>query len=427
MYRRRIGLLLAGLVLLTVSLAGCGGKSPLLSHGASTRTGSVPPSPSEKTTVTGSSPAGAAQSVAGRTPEQLGFPSIATKNTTRVPGASAVENAAAVALAVFPSAAPGTHPAAVALAPTDDWQAAVAAASLMAPPLRAPLLLSGAGSLPTPTSTALSALAPVGETLPALKGAQVMTVGDAPAPKGLKSVPVSGSDPFALAAGIDALEARARGRESIGVIIASADQPAYAMPAAGLAAESGVPILYVHAGSIPAATAHALRAHHHPHIYVLGPPSVISDSVVGSLGRFGTVKRVGADGPGANSVAFAEYRDPACTYGQACVHVPHSFGWAIRSPGHAYVLINAADPLEAAAAAPLSASGGYGPQLLVEDPNTLPKAVLNYFLNYATPGYTQEGPTAAVYNHAWLIGDRRQITLAVQAQVDSLLEAVPQR
>jgi hypothetical protein len=53
--------------------------------------------------------------------------------------------------------------------------------------------------------------------------------------------------------------------------------------------------------------------------------------------------------------------------------------------------------------------------------------VLNYFLNYATPGYAQEGPTAAVYNHAWLIGTLHDISLGVQAQVDSLLEAVPQR
>jgi hypothetical protein len=126
-------------------------------------------------------------------------------------------------------------------------------------------------------------------------------------------------------------------------------------------------------------------------------------------------------------VAFAGYRDPRCPIDKPCGHIPHSFGWAIRSPGHAYVLMGAADPLVAAAAAPLSSSGGYGPQLLLEDPKTLPRAVLNYFLDYATPGYNQQGPTAAVYNHAWLIGTRRQISLAVQAQVDSLLEVVAQK
>jgi hypothetical protein len=91
------------------------------------------------------------------------------------------------------------------------------------------------------------------------------------------------------------------------------------------------------------------------------------------------------------------------------------------------VLIDASSTLDAAAAAALSGSGSYGPQLLVVDPNTLPQSVLSYFLNFATPGYTGEGPTAAVYNHAWLIGGLGEISAAVQAQVDSLLEAVPQQ
>ena len=144
------------------------------------------------------------------------------------------------------------------------------------------------------------------------------------------------------------------------------------------------------------------------------------------LRKYGPVKRVGATGPAANSVAFAVYRDPACAYAQACAHVPGSFGWAMRSPGHGYVLLNSKRPLDAAAAAPLSASGDYGPALLVDDPSNLPKPVLNFFLDYATPGYTQEGPTAAVYNHGWVIGDRSAISVSVQAQMDSLLEVVPQ-
>jgi len=160
---------------------------------------------------------------------------------------------------------------------------------------------------------------------------------------------------------------------------------------------------------------------------VLGPSSVIPDTLLAQLRKYGTVKRVGASGPAANSVEFAAYRDPPCQYGQPCAHVPGSFGWALRSPGHGYVLVNASRPLDAAAAAPLSASGSYGPQLLLENPSTMPQSVLNYFLNYATPGYTQEGPTAAVYNHGWVIGDASAITVPVQAQLDHLLEVVPQK
>ena len=146
-----------------------------------------------------------------------------------------------------------------------------------------------------------------------------------------------------------------------------------------------------------------------------------------SLRKYGSVKRVGGPDPASNSVAFAIYRDPPCPYGQPCAHVPGSFGWAMRSPGHGYVLLNSSRPLDAAAAAPLSASGDYGPQLLVETASKLPAPVLNYFLDYATPGYTQEGPTAAVYNHGWVIGDTSAITVPVQAELDNLLEVVPQK
>ncbi len=363
-------------------------------------------------------------SKAAQAAQKLGFPTLATKNTTRVAGADPIADAAGVALAVFPSAAPGTHPSAVTIAPSDDWPAAVAASVLMAPPIHAPVLLSGSGSLPPATADALSTLAPTGSG--AAGGAQVIRVGAVPAVSGLHSATVNGTDPFALAAGIDHFASAVAGRASNAVVIASVTNPAYAMPAAGWAAESGDPVLFVNAARVPAATRQALLSHQKPHIYVLGPPSVISDAVMAQLGRYGTVKRVSGADPGANSVAFAVYRDPPCPFAQPCAHVPNSFGWALRSPGHGYVLLNASRPLDAAAAAALSGSGDYGPDLVVDDPSTLPKAVLKYFLDYATPGFTQEGPTAAVYNHGWVIGDQTAISLAVQAEVDRLLEAIPQ-
>ncbi len=355
--------------------------------------------------------------------QQLGFPSTATKNTTRVPGADPVADAAGVALAVYPSAAPGTHPRAVVLAPSSDWQAALAASVLMAPPVRAPMLLSSSDSLPAATSVALKKLAPTGSG--AVGGAQLIRVGGVPTVSGMHATSISGSAPYSLAAGIDRFFTAVTGRPSSDVVIASAAQPAYAMPAAGWAAESGDPILFV-GSSIPTATRNALLAHHHPHIYVLGPPSVVDATVAHELAKYGTVKRVGAADPAANSVAFAEYRDPACPFGQPCAHIPGSFGWAIRSPGHGYVMLNANRPLDAAAAAPLSSTGDYGPQLLVDNASTLPRPVLNFFLNYATPGFTQEGPTVAVYNHGWMIGDPSAISVPVQAEIDNLLQAVPQ-
>jgi Cell wall binding domain 2 (CWB2) len=369
-----------------------------------------------------------AQGIPASTPkaaQKIGFPAVATKNTTRVAGGDPTVDAAAVALAVYPSSGPGTHPQVVTIAPTDNWQAAIASAVLMAPPVKAPILLSGSSSLPTATADALDELAPTGSG--SVGGAQVIRVGDVPKPSGLRSEAISGGDPYSLAAAIDRFASAAAGKTSSDVVVASADQPAYAMPAAGWAAESGDPILFVNSSGVPAPTQSALLAHQHPHIYVLGPASVIPDSVLKSLRKYGDVKRVGAEDPAANSVAFASYRDPPCKFGQPCAHVPGSFGWALRSPGHGYLLVNANRPLDAAASAPLSASGQFGPQLLVNSADSMPKPVLDYFLNYATPGFTQEGPTAAVYNHGWVIGDPSAISIGVQAEMDNLLEAVPQK
>lgn len=400
-----------GLLCACAALAGCGG-------GGGTKLIDVSP-PSN------SGPALGAQSGTPIANPKLGFPALATKNTTRVAGADPIADAAGVALAVYPSAGPGTHPGAVTIAPTDDWQAAIASAVLMAAPIRAPVLLSGRSSLPSVTAAALRALAPTGAG--ATGGVQVISVGGTPSPSGVRSASIAGKDPYALAAAIDRFATAASGKASPDVVIASGADPAYAMPAAGLAAESGAPILFVNSTGVPEPTRQALLSPQKPHIYVLGPPSVIPAGVLRQLRKYGPVKRVGASDPAANSVAFAAYRDPPCVRGQACAHVPRSFGWAIRSPGHGYVLIDSHRPLDAAAAAPLSASGAYGPQLLLDSPSTLPSSVTNYFLNYATPGYTQEGPTAAVYNHGWVIGDPSAISVSVQAFVDNLLEAVPQK
>ncbi len=377
------------------------------------------------TLITGPAPQGSVESKTPQAAQKLGIPAVATKNTTRVGGGDPIADAAGVALAVYPSSGQGTHPTAVTIAPTDDWQAAIASSVLMAAPIRAPILLSGSSSLPSATADALNTLAPTGSG--SIGGAQAILIGDVPKPGHLHTVSISGSDPYALAAGIDRFASAARGSAPSAVVIAPGDNASFAMPAAGWAAESGDPVLYVNHSGVPAPTRQALLSHQKPNIYVLAPSSVIPGSVVAQLRKYGTVKRISAADPISSAVTFAAYRDPPCVYGQPCAHVPGSFGWAMRSPGHGYVLLNTSRPLDAAASAPLSASGDYGPQLLVQSASTLPTQVLNFFLNYATPGYTQEGPTAAVYNHGWVIGDPNAISVSVQAEMDHLLEVVPQK
>src|SRR6476659_41266 len=54
-------------------------------------------------------------SSSSQTPEALGYPGVATNNPTRIGGSDPTSNAAAVALAVFPSTTPAQRPAAVTL------------------------------------------------------------------------------------------------------------------------------------------------------------------------------------------------------------------------------------------------------------------------------------------------------------------------
>jgi hypothetical protein len=402
-------------VLAAALLAGCGGGLGPLNGSAHNKTStgsqvSLPPAPS--------TPGGG-----GAPTQKLSFPAVATKNTTRVAGADAAADAAAVALAVYPSAVSGTHPPAVVLAPSGDWQAAIAASALMAPPIRAPLLFSGPTTLPTASSQALRILAPSGDK--AANGAQVIRVGPVASPPGLRPVAIAGTDPYTLAANIDRFLATADGRPSINIVIASSTDPAYAMPAAGWAAESGEPVLFIDGATIPPVTQQELLIHHHPHLYVLGPPSVIPDSTLAQLRKYGTVKRVSGSDPVRNAIAFAEYRDPPCPSAQQCLHLPGSFGWAMTTPGHGYVIENATRPLDAAAASALSGSGSYGPVLLVSRANVLPSALLAYLCTYALPGYSKYGPTQAFYDHVWMIGDTNAISVAAQAAIDAAVEIRP--
>ena len=340
-----------------------------------------------------------------KAPASLGFPVFATKNTTRIGGADPVADAAASARAVYPAVTPVQRPAAVVLVDQHDWRAAVAASVLMAPPIRAPILLSDGTSMPSATADALMALAPSGSE-PA-GGAQVIRVGNVARPKGLKTTDLVGRDDDELARAIDAFQASARGASADSVVLASADRPEFALPAAAWAAKSGDPVLYAHRDTLPPATRAAIAAHQQPRIYVLGPSSVISPKVTRVLRTLGTVIRVGGTDAAANSVAFARYADSG-------------FGWGVVDPGHGLVFANPSRPADAAAAAPLSASGTYGPLLLVDPKGALPKPVADYLLDIQ-PGYSRD-PTRGVYNHGWIVGDDKAVSVATQAQIDSLLE-----
>ncbi|HMD52917.1 MAG TPA: cell wall-binding repeat-containing protein [Solirubrobacteraceae bacterium] len=350
---------------------------------------------------------------------QQGAVSLSTRNTTRLGGVDVAEDAAAVARTVYPGLTAETRPRAVVLASEADWTAALAASVLASSPIGAPLLYSEGETLPEVTRRTLEAVRPTG--LSGLGGAQVIQVGTNATVGGLTVHAVPVGEPAETAAAIERLlVAAAGGTSPHRVIVLAANAPrAMQMPAAGLAAQSGAPILFVTRSRVPIATAGVLASLHRPSIYVVGAASV-GARTLGDLRRFGPVATVsegtpaGTDPASANAIAVSRFTDGV-------------FGWGVKQPGHGLAFANSSRPLDAPAAAPLSASGDYAPLLLLEAADQVPPALAAYLVDIQ-PGYTsayQFGPARSAYNHGWLIGDEAAISAVTQAELDSLLETTP--
>jgi hypothetical protein len=344
-----------------------------------------------------------------------GTAATATRNTTRLGGASAVSTAAAVARAAYPGLSADTRPQAVAIADVSNWPEALAASALASAPLGAPLLYAEGRSLPRASEQALRAMRPTGSG--ALGGAQLLLLGSSiEAPAGYSARGSAPADAYSLAVSIAKLLSIARGSAPHQAIVVNADgPPALAMPAAGLAAQSGAPILFVSSAGVPAATAGELESLGRPSIYTVGS-TAIGERTLAELQRFGSVTRAevhsGEDAtPAGNAIAVARFADG-------------SFGWGVREPGHGLAFANATLPFDAPAAAILSATGDYAPLLLLDDPTGVP-GVLSTYLNDIRPASPHSQPVKGVYNHGWLIGDERAISASTQAELDAALEISP--
>jgi ell wall binding domain 2 (CWB2) len=346
-------------------------------------------------------------------PTDLGFPAFATSNTTRVAGADSAAVAAGVALAVFPSAGAVDGPNAVTVAPADDWAAGIAAASLVGDPVGAPILLSDGEELPELTALALDSLDPQGSA--ETDGRQAFTVGGAPEPDGLRTTTIEGANAAELGAEVALLRERLTGEEPAHLLIATSDDPAFAMPAASWAARSGDPVLFAQRNSVPAATLNVIERFGDAPVYLLGPERVITAKAEREIDEAtkAPVRRAGeGDDPVANAIAFARYVDG-------------TFGWNINDPGHGFVIANSSRPADAAAAAALSGSGTWGPLLLTDDAESLPADLESYLLDMK-PGY-EDDPTRAVYNHLWIAGDESAVSVDFQVEVDQIAEVAPIR
>jgi hypothetical protein len=344
--------------------------------------------------------------------EKLGFPSTATRNTVRVGGSDTVADAAGVAGALYPATGDSDRPTAIVLVDQNDWATAISASVLVGRPIGAPILLTDGSNMPAVTQDVLDRLKPKGSDLS--KDAQVIRVGRGVArPDGYKTALIEGKDEFQRAAAVDRFFSAARGRPSNDVVLFSAEKPEFAMPAAAWAARSGDAALPVRRDAIPAPILKTLRQHSRPNVFVLGPESVISKSVLRQLKKdklARDVKRI--EGPTAveNAIAFARYEKG-------------DFGWGVVVPGYNFTLASTTRPADAAAAAALGTRGVFAPLVLSDDPAVLPPKLEEYFLS-VQPGYEQD-PSQAVYNRAWVLGDDKAVSVKQQAQLDQLTELIP--
>ncbi len=341
----------------------------------------------------------------------LGFPVVATRNTTRIASGDPVQISIAAALASYPTTGPGTPPNAVTIVNADQWQAGVVAASLSAAPIGSPILLAPSGTLSEEGLAALRQFDPTGS--PTTGENRVFAVGKVAPPSDFEVKKVGGSEPAKLAANVAELKARILSGPPAAFVIVSSEDPEFASPAATWAARSGDVVLFTGTDEVPQETIDVLKdkANADVPIFVLGPPETVSADALERIDKAGGfVERVSGSDPVTNALEMVRYSSG-------------SFGWNLNDPGHGYTIARADRPMDAIAATALSTGGTWPALLLTDSASTLPQPVADYLLD-VKPGY-DTNPTAAVFSHVWIIGDETLVDIDQQAVIDDAVELTP--
>lgn len=346
-----------------------------------------------------------------------GSPALTTGNTIRIPGADPAANAAGAAITVFPSSSAFTRPTATSVVGETDWRAAIAMSVLSAPPVNAPMLLSGVDEMPDVTKSAMQALNPTGVVIPGQTlHPKAFVAGDLKLPERTPRVNLVNTGYENLSLAVDRLWTRLTGgKPSREVIVTTADPnlKRYAIPAGPLAANTGTPVFFVNKDTVPLATLRAIAGHKKPAIYVIGPPKAVSDQLLTVLRKYGTVRRVSGSDPADNAVKVAAFSDPNS-----------GWGWGITDVGHGLTIMNSHSEMNIAAGTTLASGAAYGPVLLNSNAQVVDRPLRNFLLDIQ-PTYVQgAGPQTAVTNRAWLLGTESQISPGMQATIDKLLSVI---
>jgi putative cell wall-binding protein len=340
--------------------------------------------------------------------------SLSTKNVTRLHIDNPIDAAVSVARTIWPATHKENRPGTVILAPVENWQISLASTTLIHHPNNGPILYTKNGEIPKATLDEIKRLKPLGNE----NGIEIMIMGELKDNsleqiKDYKVQTVKGDTPDKFAKEIDKLYADVSGDYPSGVIIASSEDEAklYSIIAGNWIAHMPEPILYVSKNKVPQATIDALKIRNKGNIYIVGPSSVISDSIESTLKEYGKVVRIAGETPVENAINFAKFKDKDT-----------GFGWGINEPGHGFSFVSTKDVEYAIAGVSFSHLGKHAPLLWISDEE---KGKVFDVLAELQPKF-KDDPSVGPYNHAFLIGGENSISFKDQGMLDIMLEISPE-
>ena len=289
---------------------------------------------------------------------------------------------------------------------------ALAAAVLMADPIRAPVLLTDGEEMPERDARPRSTRWPrPARSPPAARRSSASATSRGP--RGLKTTDLVGKDPATLARAIDAFHAAARGASSDSVLRRQRRRARVRHARRRLGGQERRPDpVRRPRRRCPADQAPAIAAHQQPRIYVLGPSTVISPKVTVAA----------AQARARSSASAARTRRPTRSSSRKLPRRRRSAG-ASSTPATAWC-----SPIRAGPPTPprprRCRPAARGARCCCSATTaSCPRSVEDYLLDIQ-PGY-RDDPTRGVYNHGWIIGDDTAISVAAQARIDALLEIAP--
>jgi len=331
------------------------------------------------------------------------------ENAARVGGISAADVAAAATMAIYPPDG-GDGPSSWFLVRDDRWTDAVIAAQFATKPIDAGIGVIDKEYVPTPTVDLLRRVTVAG--FPKGKGLEAAVLGNAGTDvfvalkeRKLKMTQLKERTPFALAEMVVPFHGGGARKYSTSIVVASAEERSYALPAAAWSAYSGDTLLLTGRNALPDATRRVIAQREkltleRPTMYVIGPEDVISESVVAELSAYGEVKRVAGDSAVETAIALARYRDPETL-----------FGWGLRRAPANFSLVNEEDWGDAVGAFTFAAKGPQAPLLLTDSAERLPAPLERYL----------DDLSGSQPSHGFVFGDAESIGTAQFQQFDAAL------